>query len=125
VNAKAYCMFFDNRSGLAGLSDEQWEAYLEDVGVPCITPAGLLAELRVAPGDVAYVLVDAEGSDQEIVGAFLDLPGFAPSMLMYEKSCYYTDCMDLMGRLSSLGYHVYQQRGDFVALLASDVSKGF
>lgn len=126
-NARTYCWALDLRlfntsaalsmTGLWALPFNDWEAYLEPVTIPCLTPAGLLGELRSRPEDVVYLVTDTEGSDEGIVASFLDLEGFQPSVLMYEKSCMYLDCMELMQRLAFRGYNVYQQRGDFVAVL--------
>jgi len=79
----------------------------------------LLEELGSRPEDVVHFISDTEGSDEDVVRQFLALEGFAPSLMMYEMSCHYWKCTELLQLLANRGYNVYQQRGDFVAILAA------
>jgi len=70
---------FRRFSAMPNVSD-----YLEEVQVPCFTPASLLAATGSRAGDLAMVVTDAESADAAIVRGLLALPGFRPGYLQWE-----------------------------------------
>ncbi|CAE7633467.1 unnamed protein product [Symbiodinium sp. CCMP2592] len=67
-----------------GLSQEEFAKYIEEISVPSRTPSELLSEVSLRPEDVSILAVDAEGFDDAIVRAFLELPGFQPRLITFE-----------------------------------------
>jgi len=58
--------------------------YVEEVQVPCFTPASLLAAAGSRASDLAMVVTDAESADTAIVQGLLAQPGFRPGYLQWE-----------------------------------------
>merc|ERR1712037_606161 len=48
----------------------EWEEYVQEIEVPCMSPLDLLAEVHVNASEIDLLKVDTEGSDGEIVQAF-------------------------------------------------------
>lgn len=71
---------------------------------PCQLPSQILESTKTRPEDLAMVVIDAEGSDESILHALLELPGFRPSYLQWEvKSAKFTDSV---AKLRKRGYRV-------------------
>lgn len=66
-------------------SQEAFEAYVEEIQVPCKVPGDLLYAASVRQEDVDLLEVDAEGEDAKIVSAFLSLPRFRPALIVFEE----------------------------------------
>lgn len=58
--------------------------YVEEIRFRCDTVPGLLSTVEAAAGDVAFLVVDAEGMDCGILLQFLRLEGFRPAFVMIE-----------------------------------------
>ncbi|CAE7355099.1 unnamed protein product [Symbiodinium natans] len=67
-----------------GLSEHDFAKYIEEILVPALTPAALLKASSLRPEAVSILAVDAEGFDDVIVRAFLQLPGFEPRLISFE-----------------------------------------
>ena len=65
------------------------EKYFARDNVPCLSPAAVLAEGRPrpwSPGSVDVLMVDTEGMDDVVVRLWLALPGFLPTLIIYEHT---------------------------------------
>ncbi|CAJ1441625.1 unnamed protein product [Effrenium voratum] len=109
-----------------GLSKQHFARYVEEIRVPCKTPAQLLAEAKWPAAAVDILALDAEGLDQEILRAFLALPGFDPAMVFCEV-CHKADVVPTL--LAARGYRLARARtemaedglGDLVAWKSAGV----
>ena len=58
-----------------GLSRDDFQSYVEEILVCCKTPSVLLQDACMLPTEVDILAIDAEGLDDQILRAFLKLPG--------------------------------------------------
>ncbi|CAK0841345.1 unnamed protein product [Prorocentrum cordatum] len=93
-----------------------WEAYIQEIAVPCLTPADLLAAASLPPAQVDLLQVDAEGFDGKIVRTFLNLPEVNPKVIRFEqKHLPRQELGNLTSYLRARGYRVEQISSDVVA----------
>lgn len=112
-----------------GLSREEFSAYVDEIAVPCRTPADLLQEAALAPEAVNILVVDTEGFDAQIVQAFMQVPGFSPRVLIFEAAhLESSELRRLLTFLADQGYQIAAVRsklrpgepGDMVAWRLSE-----
>merc|ERR1719510_1921126 len=73
------------KDGLLALAAaENLTSYIEEIRVPCFTLAELLSKTGTDEGDVAMLIVDAEGFDAAIIEPMLDRPRFEPGFIQLE-----------------------------------------
>jgi len=78
--------------------------YIVGQVMPCKTPPQLIDSLGVDPGDLAMVIVDAEGEDTSVVKALLMTGTFAPALLMFEAK--WAEDLELLFLLKSHNYSI-------------------
>ena len=91
---------------LKALREEARRRYVASVDVPCVTPAELLRRRGWPAGSVDVLAVDTEGTDADVVGAWLDAaPEFRPTLLVWEHVHVGRAAREaLLARLAALGY---------------------
>jgi len=65
--------------------EEDFQAFIEEIQVPCWTPSALMGKDGFKPQQIDFLLVDAEGFDYQIVTAFMEILDFEPKLIIYEK----------------------------------------
>lgn len=79
------------------------QAYIAPLEVSCLSPRSFLAQAGLHADDLDLLIVDTEGFDGEIVGAFLEVA--RPAMIVYERSVMpRPEHARLQRRLLSAGY---------------------
>eukprot|EP00747_Dinoflagellata_sp_TGD_P053186 gnl/TRDRNA2_/TRDRNA2_148333_c0_seq1.p1 gnl/TRDRNA2_/TRDRNA2_148333_c0~~gnl/TRDRNA2_/TRDRNA2_148333_c0_seq1.p1 ORF type:complete len:109 (+),score=15.00 gnl/TRDRNA2_/TRDRNA2_148333_c0_seq1:40-366(+) len=90
---------------------EQWQAYVEEESVRCLSASDLLSHIGVHAADVVSTSIDAEGADESILRGFLAVPGWEPHFFQVEGEP--ASNLELLHR----GYDLYDVWGqDIVAL---------
>lgn len=98
-----------------GIEEKAWEKYVMALQVPCKTPKDLLEFIKFKASDVSILEVDAEGFDGRIVKSFLDMPGFAPNVIIFEiVHLMPREVHELQRLFKELGYHETVSRGNAV-----------
>lgn len=67
--------------------------------------------------DLDIVMIDAEGLDLDIMGAFWERPGLRPVMMQFEWTWLWGDLIGAIQDLSRRGYRVHQDHQDMLGLL--------
>lgn len=97
------------------------DEYIEEIPVPCRTPAETFQEAGAPvkqPANLDVLLVDAEGMDAEVVKGFLELPGFRPSMIVFERQhISVTKRKELAEKLHQHHYYDWSDHRNSVAIL--------
>lgn len=96
--------FAEQWKAMGALTDNELFEYIEEKPYRCFTPSALLGEAGVDAGSLAMVVVDAEGEDWNIVGAFLEMRGFKPGVLQWEGV--YSGSAEQVSALRRLGFRV-------------------
>jgi len=100
--------------------EDDLEDWVEEVPVKCHTASTLLQEVGMQVGSVDYLMIDAEGYDAEILGSFMDLPGFSPAVIIFEWAFHHASrgklhmLPDITNNWSQRGYAVYKDLDNLV-----------
>lgn len=94
------------------------EDLIEEIPVPCITPATLLEKYKIKKLD--FLQIDTEGYDYEIIKMF-DIPTTKPRVIVYENhNLSKEDKLECADFLRSEGYWVKESSGDTIAMHQPD-----
>jgi len=58
--------------------------FIQELPIRCATPADLISEVGASAQDVAYLAIDAEGFDAQLLALFLELRDFSPALVQFE-----------------------------------------
>eukprot|EP00747_Dinoflagellata_sp_TGD_P046251 gnl/TRDRNA2_/TRDRNA2_144334_c0_seq1.p1 gnl/TRDRNA2_/TRDRNA2_144334_c0~~gnl/TRDRNA2_/TRDRNA2_144334_c0_seq1.p1 ORF type:complete len:141 (-),score=29.59 gnl/TRDRNA2_/TRDRNA2_144334_c0_seq1:114-494(-) len=91
----------------------------------CVKPEEFLSEGLVGPTDVDALIVQAGGDDPQVVSDFFALPGFAPTVVVFDglaglRGSWQTTA-PLIEWLAVKGYDVYQDVNRFVAFMSDSI----
>jgi len=106
--------------------DDDAENWIVPVPVQCHTPATLLREVGMAATDVAFIFLDCEGYDGEILSQFTELPGFDPVFIIMEFGFHHASRGKLhlvtavANHWSARGYAVYKDNDNLVFFKTKD-----
>eukprot|EP00413_Alexandrium_margalefii_P042538 CAMPEP_0204602164 /NCGR_PEP_ID=MMETSP0661-20131031/56483_1 /ASSEMBLY_ACC=CAM_ASM_000606 /TAXON_ID=109239 /ORGANISM="Alexandrium margalefi, Strain AMGDE01CS-322" /LENGTH=278 /DNA_ID=CAMNT_0051613101 /DNA_START=30 /DNA_END=866 /DNA_ORIENTATION=- len=117
---------FDRWLILAPVPMEQALAYVEELPVRCLSPADLLEEVGLSPGEVDFYSCDAEGYDAPLTRMFLEMKGFNPAVVQFEWAWHHDHNetkVEMISRvvrmLHERGYDIAKDTDEIVAIAST------
>jgi len=65
-------------------SQKEFEAFIDEIQVPCQTPSDLMTRDNFKPQQVDLLMVDVEGFDAKVVTSFMAQKAFKPKIIIFE-----------------------------------------
>jgi len=96
--------------------------YIDELPVRCATPSDLVADVGASAEHVAFMAVDTEGFDAQLLAMFFELPGFEPSVVQFEWAGHHGNetakvgaLADIVRALHARGYELRKEHENMVA----------
>lgn len=112
-------------------SNRAADPMIENISVRCVTPQKILEEAGILAEEVAYLKMDAEGYDAQLLTMFLDVDKFSPALIQWEffvshdshlnKDELATDMRLAVETLANRSYRTYMKGDNLVAVLTSHI----
>lgn len=104
------------------------QEYINELPVRCATPADLMADVGASARDVAFLAVDTEGFDAQLLAMFLGLQGFDPAVVQFEWAGHHSNdttkveaLRDIAMALHARGYELRKEQENMIARIPDDV----